>query len=106
MRKMVADGLDEDETAVAEMDISYLDGLAIILRNARDASNPNMTGYSAKHAAEIKMIEDAVEAGIEAAAEYVSAEAADKSWDRKEYKIAEIAAREAIAALRQAEAGK
>lgn len=55
---------------------------------------------------EIKMIEDAVEAGIEAASEYVSGESADKSWGRKEYRIAEIAAREAIAALRQFEAGK
>ncbi len=57
-------------------------------------------GYSDKQAAEIKMIEDAVDAGIEAAAEYVSGEPADKSWARKEYRIAEISARKAIAALR------
>jgi hypothetical protein len=57
---------------------------------------------------QLKMIEDAVEAGIEAAAEYVSSQprGADKSWSSKEYRLAEVAAREAIAALRQFEAGK
>jgi hypothetical protein len=51
-------------------------------------------------------IEDAVEAGIEAAAEYVSSlPSGQKYWAMKEYKIAETAAREAIAALRQAAAG-
>lgn len=53
------------------------------------------------------LIEEAVEAGIEAAAEYVSSlPAGQKGWDTKEYRIADTAAREAIAALRQAEAGK
>lgn len=36
LRKMIADGLDEDETSDAEMDITYLDGLATMLRGARD----------------------------------------------------------------------
>jgi len=56
---------------------------------------------------ETTMIEDAMEAGIEAAAEYVSSlPLGQRGWDMKEYRIAETAAREAIAALRQAEAGK
>lgn len=55
----------------------------------------------------IPMIEEAVEAGIEAAAKYVSAlPAGQKAWGSKEFQIAERAAREAIAALRQFEAGK
>jgi hypothetical protein len=49
---------------------------------------------------EIAMINDAVELGIEAACE------ATIGWDQRDYKIAETAAREAIAALRQMEAGK
>ena len=53
------------------------------------------------------MIEDAVEEAIEAAGAYVSAlPPGQKSWGMKEYKIAETAAREAIASLRQMEAGK
>ena len=54
------------------------------------------------------MIEDAVKEAIEAASEYVSSQpdGADKSWGNKEYQIADIAARMAIAALRQMEAGK
>jgi hypothetical protein len=53
------------------------------------------------------MIEDAVEEAIEAAGAYVSSlPSGQKAWGMKEYKIAETAAREAIAALRQMEAGK
>ncbi len=45
-------------------------------------------------------IETAVDQGIEAAAEYVSSlPKGQNRWDNKEYKIAEIAAREAIASL-------
>ncbi len=36
LRKMISDGIEEDETADAEMDITYLDGLAEMLRGARD----------------------------------------------------------------------
>jgi hypothetical protein len=41
-----------------------------------------------------KTLVDAVEAGVEAAAEYVSAQppGADKSWGSKEFRIAETAA--------------
>ena len=53
------------------------------------------------------IIEEAVEAGIEAAGEYVSSlPMGQRAWASKEYRIAEVAAREAIAALRQVEAGK
>lgn len=49
---------------------------------------------------DVTIIEDAVEAGIEAASEYVSSlPSGQKTWDTKEYKIAETAARAAIAAL-------
>lgn len=52
-------------------------------------------------------IEDAVEAAIDAAGEYVSLlPLGQKAWGVKEYKIAEVAARKAIAAIRQIEAGK
>jgi hypothetical protein len=53
------------------------------------------------------LIEDAVEEAIEAAGAYVSSlPKGQNAWGMKEYKIAETAAREAIAALRQMEAGK
>lgn len=57
-----------------------------------------------------RMIEDAVEAGIEAAATWVSEGnesflVGRRAWSSKEFQIAEKAAREAIAALRQFEAG-
>ena len=52
-------------------------------------------------------IEDAIEAGIEAASEYVSnLPSGQKAWGMKEFEIARTAAREAVAALRQIEAGK
>jgi hypothetical protein len=59
----------------------------------------------------IPMIEEAVEAGIEAAARWVSEGnesflVGRRGWSSKEYQIAERSAREAIAALRQFEAGK
>lgn len=42
-------------------------------------------------------IEDAVEAGIEAASEMVSnLPSGQRSWDQREYKIAETAARAAV----------
>jgi hypothetical protein len=56
---------------------------------------------------QMTMIEDAVDAGIEAAAEAVSTMGiGQKAWGSKEFEIARTAAREAIAALRQMEAGK
>lgn len=56
---------------------------------------------------QMTMIENAVDAGIEAAAEAVSSMAmGQKAWGAKEFEIARIAAREAIATLRQMEAGK
>jgi hypothetical protein len=56
-------------------------------------------------------IEDAVEAGIEEAAMWVSEGnesflVGNRGWSSKEYQIAELAARTAIAVLRQLEAGK
>ncbi len=49
---------------------------------------------------ETTVIENAVEQAIEAAGEYVSAlPLGQRAWGMKEYKIAETAAREAIAAL-------
>lgn len=52
-------------------------------------------------------IEDAVNEAIEAASNYVSLlPAGQKAWGEKEYNIADTAAREAIAAIRQKEAGK
>jgi len=49
---------------------------------------------------ETTRIEDAVEAGTEAAAEYVSSlPAGQQAWGDKEFQIAETAARAAIAAL-------
>lgn len=53
--------------------------------------------------ADISSIEDAIEAGIDAASEYVSAlpSSGQKAWDVKEFKIAEIAARKAIEAWRE-----
>lgn len=63
--------------------------------------------HDQKSHAELTIIEDAVDTGIEAAAEYVSSlPLGQKGWDTKEYRIAETAARVAIAALRQVEAGK
>ncbi len=53
------------------------------------------------------MIEMAVMEGIEAASRCVSSlPLGQRAWGSKENKIAETAAREAIAALRQQEAGK
>jgi len=50
--------------------------------------------------------EDAVEAGVEAAAEYVSSlPAGQRTWDDREYRIAEMAARAAIAALQDGARG-
>ncbi len=49
-------------------------------------------------------VEDAVDKAIDAAAEYVSSlPSGQKAWGMKEYKIAETAARAAIAVLRQLE---
>ena len=60
---------------------------------------------------DVSMIEDAVDAGIEEAARWVSEGnesflVGNRGWSSKEYQIAERAAREAIAAIRQFEAGK
>jgi hypothetical protein len=64
------------------------------------------TGWG--HDAARRQIEEAVEAGVEAAAEWVSSSLpkGQQAWGPKEYQIAERSAREAIAALRQFEAGK
>jgi len=49
---------------------------------------------------ETTLIEDAVDAGTEAASEYVSSlPAGQQAWGDKEFQIAETAARAAIAAL-------
>jgi len=51
---------------------------------------------------ETTLIEDAVEAGVEAASEYVSSlPMGQRTWGDKEYGIAETAARAAIAALQE-----
>jgi len=55
---------------------------------------------------ETTVIEDAVEAGIEAASEYVSSlPAGQRAWGDKEFQIAETAARAAIAALNRTQSG-
>ena len=49
---------------------------------------------------ETTLIEDAVDAAIEAASDYVSSlPPGQKGWDRKEYAIADTAARKAIAII-------
>jgi hypothetical protein len=54
-----------------------------------------------------RQIEEAVEAGVKAAVEWVSSlPKGRQAWGSKEHQIAERSAREAIAALRQFEAGK
>jgi hypothetical protein len=52
---------------------------------------------------ELEMIEKAAKAGMEAAYEKYGCW---DDWEAREFEIAELAAREAIAALRQMEAGK
>jgi hypothetical protein len=57
--------------------------------------------------AEFTLIEDVIEAAIEAASAFVSSlPSGQKGWSQKEHKIAETAAREAIAILKRYEAGK
>lgn len=81
------------------MSIAYAAGVAAEReREAKVSDQPNI-------------IEDAVEAGIKAAAIWVSEGTesflpGNRGWSSKEFQIAERAAREAIAALRQFEAGK
>jgi hypothetical protein len=54
--------------------------------------------------AEYRLTYDAVQAGIDAASDAVSElPAGQRAWGQKEYRIAEIAARHAIAALRRME---
>ena len=61
--------------------------------------------YDVMSETDIRRIQNAVEAGIDAASLAVSAlPSSQKAWGLKEYQIAEIAARVAIAALRQTEA--
>ena len=52
---------------------------------------------------EMTLIEDAVDAGIDAASEYVGSllPIGQRAWGDKEYGIAETAARAAIAALQE-----
>ena len=54
----------------------------------------------------LSLIENAIEDGIDAAARYVSSlPDGEKTWDAREYRIAEKAARAAIAAFRQPSIG-
>lgn len=74
---------------------------------------PSITKLQANpdRASSIKEIEDAVEAGIETAAKWVSEGnesflVGNRAWSSKEFQIAERSAREAIAALRQFEVAR